>query len=383
MNTVVDFLSDLIRIPSNSAVSNRPLVDYAATAIHSANWSTRELPYRDPSGVEKVNLIAAPRGQDPATRDVDLVFMCHTDTVPYAADWTAALDPTIKDGNLHGCGACDVKGLLACLLAAVSQTSSQPLRDGLRLVLTAEEEIGCIGASHLLAQNALRPRRIVIGEPTLLQPARAGKGYCLAEVTVHGKEAHSAHPQQGVSAIFHAARLIAEIEALARQLATQTHSFFEPAFTTINVGIIEGGTAKNIVPGACRFQLEWRPIPSQSPEAVLESVQQIIERLHLADPTFRADLKPLRQQPGFETSADGPLVRFIEALAGKPATSIPFGSEASIFGPVADEVIVFGPGDMRTAHSSRECVALSELDRAVACILSLMQPPRPSPNRYV
>jgi acetylornithine deacetylase len=373
MKSVVDFLSDLIRIPSNSAVSNRALVDYAAAALHSMGWSTRELPYRDPSGVEKVNLIAAPRGQDPATRDVDLVFMCHTDTVPSAADWATALEPKIKDGNLHGCGSCDVKGFLACLLAAISQNGSQPLPNGLRLVLTAEEEIGCIGASHLLAQNALRPRRMVIGEPTLLQPARAGKGYCLAEITVHGKEAHSAHPQQGVSAIFHAARLIAEIETLAGQLATQTHSFFEPAFTTINVGLIEGGTAKNIVPGACRFQLEWRPIPSQPPDAVVESVQQIIERLHREDPTFRADLRPLRQQPGFETPAEAPLVRSIVALAGREATSIPFGSEASIFASVADEVIVFGPGDMRTAHSSRECVALSELDRAVACILSLMR----------
>jgi len=351
MKTVVDYLSDLIRIPSNSAVSNRPLVDYASAVLDSAGWSTRELPYRDPSGVEKMNLIAAPPGQDPAVRDVD---------------------PVIKNGNLHGCGACDVKGFLACLLAAVSQ-SPKPLPDGLRLVLTAEEEIGCIGASHLMAENALRPQRMVIGEPTRLQPARAGKGYCLAEITVRGKEAHSAHPQQGVSAIFHAARLIAAIEAFAGQLASETNSFFDPAFTTINIGLIEGGTAKNIVPGACRFQLEWRPIPGQPPRAVLESVEEMIERLHRADPRFDAELKPLRQQPGFETTADAALVRSVEALAGKPATSIPFGSEASIFAPVAREIIVFGPGDMRTAHSSRECVALTELDTAVSCIVSLMQ----------
>lgn len=373
MKVVVDILSDLIRIPSNSAISNRPLVDYAAAVLHSANWSTRQLAYRDPAGVEKVNLIAARPGQNPNDRDVDLVFMCHTDTVPYAADWSSALDPVIRDGNLHGCGACDVKGFLACLLAAVSQSRAQPAHHSLRLVLTAEEEIGCVGAAHLLIQDALRPRSLVIGEPTSLQPARAGKGYCLAEITVHGKEAHSAHPQQGISAIYQAARLISAIEAFSGELARQKHPFFDPAFTTINIGTIEGGTAKNIVPGACRFQLEWRPIPGQSPDTVVDAVRQMIENFRSAGPGFHADLELLRQQTGFETPADARLVRSMEGLSGKPATSIPFGSEASIFASVAEEVVVFGPGDMRSAHSSRECVPLSQLDEAVFCILSLMQ----------
>ncbi len=373
MKTVVELLSDLIRIPSNSAVSNRPLVDYATNILRVSGWSTREFPYKDSAGIENVNLIAAPPGQNAGDPNVDLVFMCHTDTVPYAADWPNAVDPILKDGNLHGCGACDVKGYLACLLAILSRDPRRNGLQGLRLVLTAEEEIGCIGAAHLFAANALRPRRMVIGEPTKLRPARAGKGYCLAGVTVHGKEAHSAHPQQGVSAIYHAARLIAAIEELARQKTTQTHPFFDPGFTTINVGTIAGGTAKNIVPGRCVFQLEWRPIPGEPAESVLESVAQIVGRMHREDPTFHAEIQPLRQQPGFETPADAPLVRRVESLTGRPATSIPFGSEASIFAPAAEEVIVFGPGDMRTAHSSREYVPLAELDAAVACLGSLMR----------
>ncbi|MFY9745963.1 MAG: acetylornithine deacetylase [Acidobacteriaceae bacterium] len=373
MKSVVELLSDLIRIPSNSAVSNRPLVEYATRVLHGAGWSVRELPYEDAAGIEKVNLIAAPPGQDAANRDVDLVFMCHTDTVPFAPDWTAALEPTLQDGNLHGCGACDVKGFLACLLAAISQGDSTQPPDGLRLVLTAEEEIGCIGAARLVADNALRPRRMIIGEPTSLRPARAGKGYCLAEVTVWGKEAHSAHPQQGVSAIYNAARLISAIEEFAGQLAAETHSFFEPGFTTVNIGTIEGGTAKNIVPGVCRFQLEWRPIPGQSPNAVFEDTERIIGRLQRSIPQFRAEIKLLRQQPGFETSADAPLVRSVEVFTGRSAISIPFGSEASIFSPLAEEVIVFGPGDMRTAHSNRECVPLAELDQAVVCLTALMK----------
>lgn len=372
MKTVVEILSDLVRIPSPSAVSNRALIHYAIQALHSAGWTTCELPYVDPTGAEKINLIAAPPGQDPAARDADLVCMCHTDTVPFAADWPDALNPTLHEGNLHGCGSCDVKAVLACLLAAISKVPADRWPAGLRLILTADEEIGCVGAAHLVAADAIRPRRMIIGEPTLLHPARAGKGYCLAEITVHGKEAHSAHPQQGVSAIYQAARLIAAIEQFAQRLAATTHPFFDPSFTTLNIGTIEGGTAKNIVPGQCRFQLEWRPIPGQPADHVFDSVSEIIDRLHRADSAFEAEIQPLRWQPGFETPTDAPLVRSVEALTGCPATSIPFGSEASLFAPIAEQIVVFGPGDMRTAHSSRECVPIAQLDEAVACLRRLM-----------
>ncbi len=372
MNTAVEHLSRMIGIPSPSAVSNRPLVEYAANCLRDIGWSTRELPYQDAAGIEKVNLIAAPPGQDPSARDVDLAFMCHTDTVPYASNWENALHPVFDVGLLHGCGACDVKGFLACLLSAAAQLDA--FVPGLRMVLTAEEEIGCIGATRLLEHDALRPRRLVIGEPTSLRPARAGKGYCLAEVTVYGKEAHSAHPGQGVSAIYHAARLIRSIEDLSASLAEERHPFFDPAWTTINIGTIEGGTAKNIVPGLCRFQLEWRPVPGQPPDRVFSEVVQMIARLKRIDSDFQANINPLRQQPGFETREDVPLVRRLESLTGRAAVSIPFGSEASIFAAVADEIVVYGPGDMRTAHSSRECVPVPELDQAVSCVRTLMTP---------
>src|SRR5579872_2715651 len=186
MTSAVEHLSKLIRIASNSATSNRAVVEYAADVLHSLGWTTRAMPYRDPQQIEKLNLIAAPRGQNISAHDADLVLMCHTDTVPFAPDWDRALDPFIRNGHLHGCGACDVKGFLACILTAAS--AEPQLIDGLRIVLTADEEVGCIGAGHLLADKPLRPRRVIIGEPTSLRPARAGKGYCLAEVTVTEKK---------------------------------------------------------------------------------------------------------------------------------------------------------------------------------------------------
>ena len=372
MNTVTEHLFNLIRIPSVSSISNRPIVDYAGQVLHQARWQIRELIYRDAAGIEKVNLIAAPPGQDPYNAAVELALMCHTDTVPYSTDWRRALEPFVADGLLHGCGACDVKGFLACLLTSIGNASSCRT-DGLRLILTADEEIGCVGAAHLLASKSIQPKRVVIGEPTSLRPARAGKGYCLAEIAVFGEEAHSAHPQKGRSAIYRAARFITALEGYSSLLAEELHPLFSPGFTTLNVGTIQGGTAKNIVPGQCGFQLEWRPIPGQAVGTVPTAVSKIADALRGEDPGFRYNFHILREQTGFESASNSRLVRSVETLTGRTATSIPFGSEASLMATVAEEVIVFGPGDMQTAHSNRECVPLAELDEAVNCLQSLMK----------
>ena len=372
MSTAADLLLDLIRIPSVSSESNLPVIEYAERFLQARKWNTRRVAYRDPSGLEKINLIAAPPIQDVAARDVDLAFFCHTDTVPFSASWARAVDPFVENGNLYGCGACDVKGFLACLLAAADRIDANSFADAVRIVLTADEEIGCIGAAHLLADDSLKPARAVIGEPTSLHAARAGKGYCLAKVTVLGKEAHSAHPESGASAIFAAARLISAIEEFSKNLARERHDFFDPAFTTVNIGTIQGGTAKNIIPGQCEFLVEWRPIPGQSPDRVLDAIDEITARLKLKDPRFDYRCASLRKQSGFETPGDASLVSQITEFTGRPATSIPFGSEASLLSTVAKEVVVIGPGDMRSAHSNREFVPVRELDLTVQLIRSLM-----------
>ena len=371
MKTVEEHLMNLIRIPSTSSLSNRAIIDYANEALCEAGWTCLLDDYSDENGTEKCNLIAAPAGQNPANPDVELAFLCHTDTVPPAVDWHRALEPFEADGVLYGCGSCDVKGFLACLLTAASKTSERA-QVGLRIVLTADEEIGCLGSHRLLSGGLLRPRTLVIGEPTSLHPARAGKGYCLGEIMVQGTEAHSAHPQRGRSAIYAAARIIQAIERFAEELETDRNTFFDPPYTTINIGTISGGTAKNVVPAECRFLVEWRPIPGATFEAVPDGIVEILRELNQADPSLKASFTVLRRQQSFETSANSILVSELERLIRRSAISIPFGSEAAVFAIVAKEIVVFGPGDMRTAHSARECVPTFELHETVRCITALM-----------
>ncbi len=372
-------LDALIRIPSVSALTNRPLIDFVENVLRGHGWNFRELPYRDASGVEKVNLLATPPWQKGDEFAVDLAFVCHTDTVPYSAEWNEAVAPQVIGDAMHGCGACDVKGFLACLLAALLNADEVHFASTVALVLTAEEEIGCVGARYLLEAGLLRPRHVVVGEPTSLHPARAGKGYGLAEIRVFGKEAHSAHPAQGISAIYRAATLIGKIDQYGRLLqdapVREFAHIFDPPYTTFNVGTIEGGTAKNILPGECKFLLEWRPLPGDPMGEIPGIVQGMVQELRHDDPEFQFEVKILREQPGFETAANSSLVRRWTEISGREAIGVPFGTEAPLMSTLASDTIVLGPGDMRTAHSPRECVPLAELDLCVEYLTALIEDP--------
>jgi acetylornithine deacetylase len=140
----------------------------------------------------------------------------------------------------------------------------------------------------------------------------------------------------------------------------------------LNVGTIEGGSAKNIIPGRAGMLVEWRPVPGLSPDRVPAAIRTMIEHLERRYPGLRGSLDILRQQAGFETAADSTLVRLVERVTGQPATSIAFGSEASAWSAITEEVVVFGPGDMRTAHSDRECISVAELTFAVQAVSSMM-----------
>ncbi|MHB8303580.1 MAG: acetylornithine deacetylase [Acidobacteriaceae bacterium] len=372
-------LRELVRIPSVSHLSNRPVMEFVKSVLQPRGWHVRELPYNDAAGVEKLNLIATPPGQSADDFPVDLAFVCHTDTVPYNAAWPHAVDPEMRDGMLHGCGACDVKGFLACLLAAFASVPAAQYASTVALVFTADEEVGCLGARRLLDAGLLRARHVVVGEPTSLYPARAGKGYGLAEICVQGKEAHSAHPAQGVSAIYRAARLIARIEefgaTLGQSSPARNNRLFDPPYTTLNVGAIAGGTAKNIVPGECKFLLEWRPVPGEAAGMVPDAVRNIVEELRRADPGFLCDIEVVREQPGFATREDSLLLLRWSELSGRTAIGVPFGTEAPWMATLAEDAIVVGPGDMRTAHSDRECVPVEELELCVSHLRALVGRP--------
>lgn len=353
MRAVEELLLDLVAIPSVSSMSNRAVIDYAVSHLDPAIWQID----LDAYGA-KANLITTTRtGSGPA----ELALVCHSDTVPYDPEWREAVHPAIRDGRLFGRGSCDVKSFLACSLAAIGSSDLRSLRHPLALIVTADEEIGCIGAKRLAARRAFSAKYTVIGEPTGLHPVRAGKGYALGTITVRGKEAHSAFPDAGRSAIYDAARVALSLERISRELQRDRDSSFDPPFTTLNLGTVSGGTAKNIVPGECRLLVEWRPIPGQAPEYAADLIHRELAALRESNPEFNAELKIERMDPAFAPSRTQLLAELLSSLSKRPPATISFGSEAAHLAALTSEVVVFGPGDMTVAHRTGENVPIGEL----------------------
>jgi len=373
MTQIKQILAELVRIDSVSSRSNAEIIAYLERRCEAMNIVMRRFPYKDDHGVEKYNMIALAGTDFSDDTAVELALVGHTDTVPYDPNWTDATNLTERDGRLYGRGSCDTKGFIAAALTALENTDLAQLKKPLALVFTADEEIGLRGAKRLADAKPLRVRYSIVGEPTSLKPIRAGKGYSLAEVIVKGREAHSAYPSLGASAVFRAARLINQLESIAVQLQEDQHPAFDPPYTTLNIGLIHGGSAKNVLAGECRFTLEWRPIPTQSSGYMLNLFRTAIQEETQKDPDFQCEVDANRQDTGFETSPDSPLIKMLEQLTGIESGTVAFGTEAAQMMTLGSESVVIGPGDIREAHRTGEFVPVHELERCAEVLRQSIQ----------
>lgn len=359
MTRITETLAELVRIDSVSSRSNAEIIEYLEKRCEALGLIPRRFPYTDEHGIEKINLIALTAD----VSEVELALVGHSDTVPYDPNWAEATNLTERDGKLFGRGSCDTKGFIAAALTAVETIDLSRLQKPLALIFTADEEIGLRGAKRLAEAKPLRARYSIVGEPTSLKPIRAGKGYSLAEVIVKGREAHSAYPSLGASAVFRAARLINRLEGIAAQIREDQHDAFDPPYTTLNVGLIHGGSAKNVLAGECRFTLEWRPIPTQSSGYLLNLFRTAIQEETQNDPGFECEVDANRADSGFETSPDSPLIKLLERLTGNESGTVAFGTEGAQMMLLGSEVVVIGPGDIREAHRTGEFVPVDQLER--------------------
>ena len=362
MTDPVAILRELVAIDSTSAKSNLPILDVLERHARALRFSRRRQTWTDAAGVRKGNLIAH-RGAEQG----GLALVGHTDCVPYDPAWEGALRPAIEGDKLSGRGAADTKAFLAAMLTAASRTQATPLQ----LVFTADEEVGCLGARRLADEGSVRPRLAIVGEPTRMVPVLGHKGYCLAELTVHGVEGHSAYPETGASAILAAGRLLREIERIGEDLKTDADPRFAPPHTTLNVGLIAGGKAKNIIPGRCALTVEWRPLPSQDARRTLTLLEEAAARVSSAP--IRVDVAVQRLDGGVLVPGDSEIVQFLQGQAGNAPATIPFGTELPYLVEMGAQACVFGPGDIRVAHRTGEFVPLAELSRAVEILAAAIE----------
>jgi acetylornithine deacetylase len=365
---LVPLLRSLIAVDSTSSRSNLPVLDLLEAQARTLGFETRRTTWVDENGVDKGNLVCR-RGPD---HPVGLALVGHTDCVPFDPGWTEALVGAERDGKVFGRGAADTKGFLAAALLAASRSDAR--RHPLALLFTADEETGCLGAKRLLADGRIHPRHAIVGEPTSLVPVRAHKGYCAVEVVIEGVEGHSAYPDVGASAIHALGRLWKDVEAVGEELRREADAAFSPPHTTWNVGVVQGGKARNIIAGECRFSYEWRPLPGQDPRRALRLLEEACQRLEAeSGGKIEIEISPLRSDSAAVTPPEAEVVRFLEAESGNPSTTVPFGTELPEVIGMGAEACVFGPGDIKVAHRTGEFVEILELERAAEILARAIQ----------
>jgi acetylornithine deacetylase len=366
-------LARLIGFRSVSRDSNLDLIEFVRA--HLAGLGVPSRLVFDESGT-KANLFATLGPEDRP----GILLSGHSDVVTVEGQaWSSdpfALDE--RDGRAYGRGTCDMKGFIASALALFDRARGRTLAAPLHLALSYDEEVGCIGVRRLidsLAGLAVRPRLCIVGEPTEMQVVVAHKGKAGWRVDVTGVEAHSSLAPRAVNAIEHAAEMIVFLRRLAAEHAVEgpRDGAFDVPFTTFQVGTIRGGTALNVVAGACAFEFEIRHLPSDDPAALFARVEaharEVVEpAMKAVAPEAGIAFTALARYPGLDIAPDDPAVALAKRLAGRNDHSkVAFGTEAGLFQQAAGiATIVCGPGRIAEAHKPDEYVALDQLARCDA-----------------
>lgn len=372
-----DLLARLVGLPTVSRDSNLALIAFIHTYLEGHGVPC-ELIHDEARG--KANLFAT-LGPDLGG---GVVLSGHTDVVPVDGQvWTS--DPFIlseRQGRLYGRGTADMKGFIACVLAAVPAFLARPLRVPVHLAFSYDEEVGCLGVRSMLDALQRRPHRpslCLIGEPTELKPVLGHKGKLAMRCQVKGAACHSAYAPQGVNAIEYAARLIGHLGELGQALAhpARHDARFDPPFSTVQTGMIQGGQALNIVPADCTFDFEIRALPDFDPQQVVQQVRtyattELLPRMHAVDTTTAIELQPLSAYPGLITPPDSEAARLLAYVCGsEDFGTVAFGTEGGLFAQAGIPAVVCGPGSMEQGHKPDEYITCEQLDRCDAWLLRL------------
>ncbi|MBH0237576.1 acetylornithine deacetylase [Methylobrevis albus] len=374
----IDLLSELVRFDTTSRNSNLALIDFVEDFLARHGVAAQRI--FDATG-SKANLFATIGPADVS----GYILSGHTDVVPVDGQVWAS-DPFVlreADGRLYGRGACDMKGFLACCLALVPEMVAAPLARPIHLAFSYDEEIGCIGVRGLIAELAGRPvlpLACFVGEPTDMQVVVAHKTKRSLRVTVTGRSCHSSLAPEGVNAVEYAARLIAGIHALGRELAGgDRDELFDVPVTTTHVGTIVGGTALNIVPDQCSFTFEIRALPLVDIDALLARIVALAEEvlepeMHARDPGTGIVFELTSGFPGLDTDVEAPVVGMAKRLAGRnDHAKVAYGTEAGLFAEIGIPTVILGPGSIGEAHKADEFITIEQLTKGRAFVASLIQ----------
>lgn len=351
---------ELVRIDTVSTKPCAPLVRRILDELEPLDADVRLV--TKPGDEGQVNLLARIGPDVPG----GLAFAGHMDTVPWDKAMRATTAPERDGRRLYGRGTCDMKGAIAAMLHAARASAGAPLLKPLWLAFTFQEEIGCHGAKLLEDVVQLPAEHCIVGEPTGLRPVIAHKGYVIADLTFSGTPCHSSDPSGGASALHAAARSLDRLLAMGQRWAEDPDpsTALRPPYTTVNVGLLSGGTARNVVPESAKLTLEMRPLPGTSPESLFAAARAEVNAALATVPGVSVDFVETEADEPFSNSASTKLVSWLQERAGKEPGTVPFYTEAQILTRMGPSTCVFGPGEIAQAHRVDEFVEFDALDAA-------------------
>jgi acetylornithine deacetylase len=366
-----EILAELIRFDTTSRESNIPLIQWVEDYLDG--WGIPHIRVDYEAG-SKTNLYAT---IGPETAG-GIVLSGHTDVVPVDGQaWNS--DPfelTERDGRLYGRGTADMKGFIAVALATVPKFKTARLRVPIHLAFSCDEEVGCKGVRPLvqhMKDHLPQPAAVLVGEPTSMKVVNAHKSAVTFATEVTGLDAHSSSTQQGVNAIMVAGELLGEVNRLEGELRRRgdPSGRFDPPYSTVHVGTIEGGTAKNIIPRRCVFHWETRLLPGADPEEVPKRFREFAASLEPRMKSLSEDcgIRTDRTNvvPGLKPDPHSPAEHLALHLAEANSThAVSYCTEAGLFQVSGIPAVICGPGSIDQAHKADEYIESSQLEKCEA-----------------
>ena len=375
----LELLRDLVAFDTTSRHSNLELIEWVEAYLDGLGVPHRRVPNADGT---KSNLMATIGPPIPG----GVVLSGHTDVVPVDGQpWST--DPfvvTQKGGRLYGRGTCDMKGFLACALAAAGHLACLDLKRPVHLAFSYDEEIGCLGAPSMIEvirRELPAPAFVVVGEPTSMEAVSGHKGIATFHVTVTGREVHSSQPHLGVSAVMEAVKLMASLNALSARLLDEADpsSMFTPKGPTLTIGIVHGGTAHNILARECHFVFDLRcPGPKTPKEIIapfLAEAAELDRILKARAPEAGVVVEQRSDVPPFQPELDGAAEAFARRMTGDngPPRVVAYAAEAGQFQQAGFSTVICGPGSIDQAHQPDEYVDVSQMQRGALFMRRLIE----------
>ena len=369
----IKILSDLISFRTVSGENNEKLIDYCENILKALGASSFRT-FDDEK--KRFNLFSTLKAKK-VNGKKPIILSGHTDVVPVSKTWsTDPFKATIKKDKLYGRGSCDMKGFIACSLAYAPMFSKANLDRDIHFSFTFDEETACQGAPLLIEE--LKKRNIkngmcIVGEPTNMKIIDAHKG-CY-EYTTHfqGLAGHGSAPDKGVNAVEYAVKFVNKLLELRETLKSKApkDSIFDPPYTTLQIGGMEGGIARNVIADKCNVDWELRTVVKDDGIFVNKEIDKFVNEKLLPDmkkiyPSSSIKKEVIGEIIGFYRNKKSDACELISNITGDNSRNVvSFGTEAGLFQEIGISTVVCGPGSIEQAHKVDEFIELSQIKKCL------------------